>query len=394
MKYQRSRNLGTWILAVLITVGLVGCSSNNMFQYGLSDLIGVDDPAVPLDDGGVDPPPPPPPPVDPNSVRDTYLQDFSEYVDILWVIDDSGSMDEEQDNIRDNASVFTDRLLNANVDFQLGVITTDAGNDNKLVNQCSSILTTATAAEFAKCALVGTRGSGREEGLEAARRALDPDYVSGEMNPDLLRDGAPLHLVFVSDEEDETSTYMGEFPTALSIWNSLHPSLNVTEEMIDDLRDSMGERGNERGGRSADGREAYFPFVDSHLEFFDGLRAADGFTAHAITMTEITSTGCSVVNNSEEVSLRYPAFAEATGGSVSDVCDDWTDAIDKIGLQVSGLRKCFELSRPAIASSIEVYLNSIVVPEGMYEYRDDQNDVCFFSLPRVRVEVVIDYLTP
>ena len=46
--------------------------------------------------------------------------------DILFVIDDSGSMDEEQANLRDNLSAFIDALVAAPIanEFQIGVTST------------------------------------------------------------------------------------------------------------------------------------------------------------------------------------------------------------------------------------------------------------------------------
>jgi len=45
--------------------------------------------------------------------------------DILFVIDDSGTMDEERKQLKANLSLFIDGLLNSSTDFQVGIITTD-----------------------------------------------------------------------------------------------------------------------------------------------------------------------------------------------------------------------------------------------------------------------------
>ncbi|MEL6180847.1 MAG: hypothetical protein AAFS10_17945, partial [Myxococcota bacterium] len=46
-------------------------------------------------------------------------------VDILWVVDNSGSMCEEQASIREEANRFVQELADAGLDFQVAVITTD-----------------------------------------------------------------------------------------------------------------------------------------------------------------------------------------------------------------------------------------------------------------------------
>jgi hypothetical protein len=49
--------------------------------------------------------------------------------------------------------------------------------------------------------------------------------------------------------------------------------------------------------------------------------------------------------------------AQATGGIATSICDqDYTPALAKLGLQASGLRSDFPLSRAPIATSISVQL--------------------------------------
>src|SRR5690554_1805096 len=59
--------------------------------------------------------------------------DSAASVDILWVIDNSGSMCEIQTSIRENFLNFIDQITAQNIDFQMGVTTTDfartAGNE-------------------------------------------------------------------------------------------------------------------------------------------------------------------------------------------------------------------------------------------------------------------------
>jgi hypothetical protein len=53
----------------------------------------------------------------------------TEGVDILWVIDNSGSMCQEQKALRDNFGAFIDRLTARTTDFQIGVTTTDMAGE-------------------------------------------------------------------------------------------------------------------------------------------------------------------------------------------------------------------------------------------------------------------------
>src|SRR5262249_31223313 len=52
---------------------------------------------------------------------------------------------------------------------------------------------------------------------------------------------------------------------------------------------------------------------------------------------------------------RYASVAQATGGVAASICDqDYTPALAQLGLQASGLRSDFPLSRAPISTSIHV----------------------------------------
>jgi hypothetical protein len=170
--------------------------------------------------------------------------------DILFVIDDSLSMAEEQQNVRDNLAGFLQRLVDAPVrnDFQIGVTNTsiedfdaslasypagtpseglpypagalvavERGAEGRFQYDAALAATNPLAgfvgprilragsesllADFAANVLVGTGGTGKEQALRAARLALT-DRLADGVNAGFLRPGARLAIVFVSDEDD------------------------------------------------------------------------------------------------------------------------------------------------------------------------------------------------
>ena len=58
--------------------------------------------------------------------------DGAQKLDMLWVVDNSGSMCQEQKALRENFDGFVEELQNTNLDFQLGVTTTDMNGDYAL----------------------------------------------------------------------------------------------------------------------------------------------------------------------------------------------------------------------------------------------------------------------
>jgi hypothetical protein len=62
---------------------------------------------------------------------------------------------------------------------------------------------------------------------------------------------------------------------------------------------------------------------------------------------------------------RYAAVAAATGGIATSICDqDYTPALEKLGLQASGLRSEFPLSRAPIEGTIAVRVDGAAVAGG------------------------------
>ncbi len=161
--------------------------------------------------------------------------------DILFVVDDSGSMAVEQTNIASNFSAFIQQLSSSPVrnDFQIGITTTsvdrnsaasppgqvtffatgpnqnlpypagalvrvDATTGMQITTGPGRILPASSPTlvnDFVQNVHVGTLGSGKEQPLRAARYALSEPLLSGA-NAGFLRPGARLAVVFVTDDDD------------------------------------------------------------------------------------------------------------------------------------------------------------------------------------------------
>lgn len=137
-------------------------------------------------------------------------------VDILIVIDNSGSMAYEQAEMAKRFSGFVDSLNG--LDWQLGITTTDVTtdkvfSDGKLlafdVNKYK--LSSADNINVAKDLFGKTiqraknEGSGSEQGTRAVYRAVERAFNSANdatKNAELFRDGASLAVVVVSDADE------------------------------------------------------------------------------------------------------------------------------------------------------------------------------------------------
>jgi hypothetical protein len=155
-------------------------------------------------------------------------------VDLLFVIDDSCSMSEEQNALANNFTGRVDELVTAGVDFHLGVVSTDTD----IVSQAGRLRPLGGAtyltpqspnaeAAFTTGLLIGTNGSANERGLRASQLALTEPLRSGA-NAGFLRANADLHIVIVSDENDYSAGNPSPAAFAAAI-NALKPSPLVAD---------------------------------------------------------------------------------------------------------------------------------------------------------------------
>ncbi len=91
-------------------------------------------------------------------------------VDVLFVVDNSGSMEQEQTKLAANFATFIQYFIDLELDFQLAVVTTDFGARGLPVIQCApkAPATRMSAAEL----LALERETQTEEDLKRAGLAL------------------------------------------------------------------------------------------------------------------------------------------------------------------------------------------------------------------------------
>lgn len=155
------------------------------------------------------------PPRPPRKSQGSEVQTFNPAVDILFVIDDSGSMSSHQNLLKDNVELFTKGLAaNKFVDFHIGVITTsdtfsdytDSGG-GALVGKVKYIeRSTLMGFDFLKeNILVGTSGDYIEKVFSPLIKALTEPMLSGT-NQGFYRPSAFLAVVVITDAEDQSVT--------------------------------------------------------------------------------------------------------------------------------------------------------------------------------------------
>ncbi|MBN2494648.1 MAG: choice-of-anchor D domain-containing protein [Deltaproteobacteria bacterium] len=304
-----------------------------------------------------------------SSQTDVFHQPNEVLSDVLFVIDNSGSMGEEQQALADNFDVFIQYALTLNVDFHLGVITTEVNDAETnmgsprrdifpgiLVHPTSrpKYITNTTPdlqQAFRDNVSVGTCCSDEQEaGLEAAYMALSaPNIDDPAKNGGFMREDAKLYVIILSDEQDQSS----------------------------------GD-------------------PDFYVDFFSsikGYRNPDRMAVSAIVGD--SPNGCEGPGGSAGSGSRYIDVANRTGGVVESICtSDWAGSLSNLGLDAFAAIREFPLSRQADANTLVVTVNGVPVPQASCEgcadgwtYYGDTNSIYFGNdvVPEQGDTIVVDY---
>ncbi len=293
------------------------------------------------------------PPVLENPVRvDQITQITVPAVDVLFVVDNSCSMSDDQQALRENFPTFLAYFEGSGLDYHIGVVTTDmdaAKESGKLQDGGTGYkwidpLTPDANDVFSAMTTLGSEGSGFEMGLDASFAALEVHSMPGSANEGFYRPSARLDIVIVSDEEDQSEDLTrDEFIDYLR-------DLKVTEELV-------------------------------------------GFTS----IVNIPPC-CSLIDGGSPGEI-YMAVTDAIGGIKWDIKDGgWTQVLELLGVQASGLKREFFLSELPVGGTVVV---EVVDVDGTgYEFQEGadwtysapRNSVTFLEfLPPPLSDVVITY---
>ncbi len=301
---------------------------------------------------------------------DEFVQTSGQTVDVLFVVDNSGSMGEEQDNLSDNFADFINGAQAFQNDYQIGVVTTDMDSEQQSGRLRSPRIMRRGAgveSQFRGAVDVGTNGSGTERGLAAAKAALsDPlafdtgvacandaacvmpdrcvEGVCGGPNRGFVREEAALEVIFVSDEDDFSDA-----------------SLNF---YVDFLKNIKGFRNESR----------------FHANAIVGARNGQ-------------AASCTGPGGEASAGSRYVEVAQRTNGRVFSICEaDFGRPLQEIGNRAFGLPVQFFLSRPADRQTIAVSVNGQARASG-WSYDATSNSVVFDagSVPQPGQTVRVEY---
>jgi hypothetical protein len=123
-------------------------------------------------------------------------------LDVIFVIDDSGSMQIHQQNLGSAVSAIPKYV--GKVDINASVITTSVEGGGRIVAPILNSSSPSFVTDLGQVISVGTGGSAVEEPFATLSAALSPQMLSG-INSGVVRPDADLMIVFLTDTEDQSS---------------------------------------------------------------------------------------------------------------------------------------------------------------------------------------------
>ena len=263
---------------------------------------------------------------------DSFLQPRSvDGVDILWVIDTSGSMSRYDSNLLLGIETMLNALPASG--WRLAMTSNDPA---KAAAESQFPLVPGDDIADAEAMYSAMGRGGREEGFDATYEYMNNAYASTWMRPD-----AALLVVFVSDEEDQS--------------------------------------------------DDHFPLVDDFITWYGTQRGGSVYLSSIINVEEIDSV-CTWPVNSIDIGHRYMEATNYYSGINVDICsEDWSAGVTDASVQVDP-HETWPLSYIPIESTIRVFINGSLISSADWTYNSATNSVDFIVIPGGGELVEIGYI--
>jgi hypothetical protein len=300
--------------------------------------------------------------------------------DIIWVVDESGSMDDNRQDIVNNANNFFSRALSSGLDFRMGVTGvcdpkgTWGGCDKAVGKFCSKVSTNTSddggvdrfllpseQTIFSSCIKnpPGYEG-GSEYGLVNSKEAVTKHLPRAANDPSKIRLGAKLVIIVATDEVPQSLSSIigfGNFKTC-----KLDGS---TQGKVDQA-------------------------TQTYLDLFQGVTDPE-----ATAMFHVVGGVC---NNScgADVAHGYKGLAQQLGGQIGDVCQkDLGNTLQVIIDSIVGEASPVQLEYVPISSSLAVAMDGTEIKRSRtngFDYRSSKNTLVFINVKYQKgSEVIASY---
>jgi hypothetical protein len=308
-------------------------------------------------------------------------------IDMLWMVDNSGSMGPLQNNMTSNFHSFINTFITKGYDFHLAVGSSDqylslpapfnntpayakffdGGFDGSPATGIFQITqNTGTQAyiesTFVHNATLGSNGSGDEREFSSMKQALNYSGNSG-----FLRSDSFLAVIILSDEDDFSDETRCE-GCLTDHWYA-DPNLDTVA--------------------------SYETYLDTLTTSTAAFRR---YSVNAITVADSICLAIhQAVSGSSIIGQRYIQMVNDTNGVIGSVCDpSYATALALITAHILELGTQFFLNNTPVVSSIVVIVNGVVVPNNAangWTYNATANSIMFHgsAVPAQNSTIEVDF---
>lgn len=310
--------------SVLLLFSLVGCSNGTNFGIGAE-----------------------------NAEFDSTIK-YNNKVDIIWVVDDSSSMQPHQLKLAAEVNAMVTKLNELKMDYRMVVTTTSVGNGftgGKYIGS-PKVLTQSTpglVSQLQSRLVSGEMGSDKEQGIMSLQNLLSDGYLLNE-GAGFHREESLLLINVLSDEEDQTDG------TSASVLQSIKTRM---EQL----------------------KRPFRPNVGGWVVNFIGVKDS----------TCRNGLGIAPIGN------RYLDLVATSGGKSFSICDaSLKDAVTSLQARVLEIVTDYPLASTPNLDTVKVYMNGVLVPRSTlngWDYIPALKVIRFYgtAVPSSDVSVKVDY---
>ncbi|HEY8270652.1 MAG TPA: hypothetical protein VIG33_07160 [Pseudobdellovibrionaceae bacterium] len=268
-------------------------------------------------------------------------------VDILWVIDNSGSMDNSQTRLANSFSAFISKFMTTDSDFHMAVTTSDAflapydaqyANFSRIRDGVGSVHsgvfvmdknTPDMESVFLKNIKQGIKGSGDERAFSSFKATLSDPWNASFRRPDAF-----LAIIIVSDEDDFSHN------DSTNGLKSYYFSENYNDAKMYSVQS----------------------YVDDLTNYTANAGAGKNFSVNTISILDSVCLA-QLKDSAQKIGQRYIALADATGGQKISLCSDFSQSLQVLSESIVELSSVFQLTREPLPETISVVVDGTEVPQ-------------------------------
>lgn len=287
----------------------------------------------------------------------TFLQSgnvVNNKIDVLWVVDNSGSMYTSQTNLANNFQAFITNFTDKGYDFQIAVTTTDAYKAIFQSNPDLSKFKDGNGASHSEVFVItpdtpnivdtfvtnitqGIYGSGDERAFQSFREALN-----NSLNAGFIRENSYLSVIIVSDEDD--FSWDQSTPHAYGDYTEGPGHLHYVEEYVDYLMGITNSTVNQKR-----------------------------FNVNGIY---ITDQACADTLH-RPIGIRYQEIVNLTDGIEGSICDtSFADSLNLIAEKIVASSVQFYLDQLPVVETIVISIDGQIITSG-WTYDATSNSIIF-----------------